>query len=299
MNISWMVRSGYPVQLRYRFNLINGTSVWYTAPDLVFNRTGYLVIPPTIHNSTLGNQSILVEAANRLSFIQYKDIGILMYEPVQEISFNYTELSLFQKAKYGFVFQQNIQINFSIITFPGEGILEYTWIFGDGPNITTIIPNTTYTYQTFGEYNLTVIAETCNKLSTTVSIAVHPPIDNVQYNFNESFTGFYNDTLEFNVTANQWGVDGCVYVDCGDGSPVISYCTSQMVNTAGFSVEGKLNATNGLALNFTHVYREPGLFEMIIIANNTVSTERFNRTFNVTAGPCQPPNITMIGKFLR
>ena len=221
-----------------------------------------------------------------------------MYEPVMEIAMNLSALTQFVTVGYGLVFPQNENINFSVITNPASGILLYTWLFEDGhPNVTTFYANTTHTYETFGEKNITVFAETCNHLSTNISVNVHPQIENARLACNESFTGYFNDTLELNVTADKWGIGGCVYIDYGDGTPPQMNCTSHIVSTVGFTIEEELNATNGLAINFTHKFPEPGIFNVTIIMNNTVSSELLLKTFNITPGPCFTPNVTLTGKF--
>ena len=292
--IYWNVTNGSPVTLRYKFN---GTAVWHSVSGPIFNKTGYIPIPPSIHQSKLGNRSVLIEASNRLQFKDYRNVNISIHIPVKKISLNYSQIWKFKTFKYGFVFPLNMQVNFSVITVPPTGILFYKWLFAEGQNKTTSVPNTTHTYRTAGDKNFTIIAGTCNEINASIKISVHPPLDNIVITFNESFSNVFNDTLDFTIKADRWGIGAGVFIDYGDESPLESVYINEIANIADATIEEELNETNLLQFNLTHVFWKPGIYDMAVIINNTISQQKFNRTFNITAGKCHPPNITIIGKF--
>jgi len=146
---------------------------------------------------------------------------------------------------------------------------DFSWDFGDGN--TSTAANPTHSYADFGNYTVTLTATgPCGQNTLTIELTVaHAPTAN----FSFLNTGFcapqmvqFTNLSTINATGFEWQLPG--------GTPSVSFEANPLVS-----------------------YNQPGIFDVVLIANNSAGSDTFSLTQAIEIGGPPVPvfNLTVSG----
>jgi PKD repeat protein len=159
--------------------------------------------------------------------------------------YNYCDVSIL----YTPIDSLTFQFSGNLYTNDTAYVTSYSWDFGDGTGSTE--PQPVHTYQTGGFYNVTLTVTTSSGCVATTSFPFStdfPPFPNCEAYINYVQT----DSSTFSFTGHAFGLTG-------DTTNILSY-------TWDFG-----DGTTGTGVNPTHIYAQPGLYSVQLVATTADS----------------------------
>ena len=291
--INWSITKGTHVSF----------SVTFKQNEISFKLQGGLyvsLVTPEMYHMKPGEYDVMVTASNLVTSLLRHQQRILIEVPVSRLQIN-ASYEVHGRLLYGHGTEHNhfptsVPISFKALVDNGTN-LQYTWSFAEGQSTQRRSGDATVlTFHKVGIYRVGLqVRNQVSKADASLLVMLQEPVSLRNEDIACPTATVINKTTGISLFIETLGTNSCLAVNFKDGT---GYAFGSERSCEFFT--SKLDSKNVFLgvikkfMQFTHVYKSSGVFEIELELTNVVSLSTGRCTVEITARPCRKPRVKLM-----